>query len=563
MIILNKKRLKDFDNNKRIWQGIPSIEVSKNGRIFVTFYSGGIREDFGNYCMLYVSDDDGQSFYLYAVAYYGKKSRAYDASLWIDPLDRLWWSYSICPNSKLVTSLFVDIDSSIKYVGNIYPGYDVMMNKPIVTSWGEWLLPCYVFDEAAIWGPMICSKRPDKKCHVFSTKDEGKTFSLKSSFVPQNRSFDEVVLLEHNDHHLSAFTRTRTGIAHLESFDKGNSWEENTKSDFRSPSSRFHFSKLKSGRIMQINHYHFKDRNNLTVLLSDDDGKTWPHKLLIDERDWVSYPDAKEAENGFIYICYDRDRGSFKNSLKEAQKCAREILMAKITEEDVIAGKLVNKESKLKMIVSKLDKYDGDEEYLYNIDDIADDPATLIKCASQDTIVDIIFHRHASCMTMLTTEEKKEVDRLTERIEAKTAYDDIPTLIEDIDKLIRLLKRRKWENIDKTSQIDIVSKIKEFVDNNISSQEINLDEMAKDINFSKYYALHIFKQQTGMSVFEYINSRKLKIVKDLLINSNMKFFEIGEKVGFADQVYFSYWFKKQTGVSMKAFRLMNKKAISS
>ena len=40
-------------------------------------------------------------------------------------------------------------------------------------------------------------------------------------------------------------------------------------------------------------------------VLSDDDGVTWQHKLLLDERNEVSYPDAVE-HNGFIYIIYDR-----------------------------------------------------------------------------------------------------------------------------------------------------------------------------------------------------------------------------------------------------------------
>ena len=40
----------------------------------------------------------------------------------------------------------------------------------------------------------------------------------------------------------------------------------------------------------------------------------------------------------------------------------REILTAKITEEDIIAGKLINEKSYLKHIVSKLDAYDGDSK---------------------------------------------------------------------------------------------------------------------------------------------------------------------------------------------------------
>ena len=106
MIILNKSKLKDFESKYRIWQGIPSIEVTDFGRIFVTFYSGGIKEDFGNYCLLYYSDDNGDTFTLYASAYFGQDKRAYDASLWIDPHGRLWWTYSVAPTGKMITSLF-------------------------------------------------------------------------------------------------------------------------------------------------------------------------------------------------------------------------------------------------------------------------------------------------------------------------------------------------------------------------------------------------------------------------------------------------------------------------
>jgi len=82
-------------------------------------------------------------------------------------------------------------------------------------------------------------------------------------------------------------------------------------------------------------------RNNLKAMLSDD-GKTWKGFLMIDERENVSYPDVTEDDKGNIYIIYDRERYT-----------EREILMAKITEYDVTAGKLVNPESKLRVLVNK------------------------------------------------------------------------------------------------------------------------------------------------------------------------------------------------------------------
>ena len=61
-----------------------------------------------------------------------------------------------------------------------------------------------------------------------------------------------------------------------------------------------------------INHYQFVGRDHLTAMLSEDEGKTWKYKLLLDERADVSYPDAKEADDGYIYIQGTKDNNKLK-----------------------------------------------------------------------------------------------------------------------------------------------------------------------------------------------------------------------------------------------------------
>lgn len=65
----------------------------------------------------------------------------------------------------------------------------------------------------------------------------------------------------------------------------------------------------------------------MTAFLSKDGGKTWPHKLLLDSRDKVSYPDADQTNDGVIHVTYDRDRSG-----------AKDILYCRFTEEDIISG---------------------------------------------------------------------------------------------------------------------------------------------------------------------------------------------------------------------------------
>ena len=85
---------------------------------------------------------------------------------------------------------------------------------------------------------------------------------------------------------------------------------------------------------------------------------------MLDERMSVSYPDGFEASDGHIYITYDRERGCEESAEKALSK-AREVLYARFTEKDVLAGELISKGSFLKKIISALGAYDGDAEALY------------------------------------------------------------------------------------------------------------------------------------------------------------------------------------------------------
>jgi hypothetical protein len=160
------------------------------------------------------------------------------------------------------------------------------------------------------------------------------------------------MVIERRDGSLWMLTRSRGGfLEEAFSNDKGFSWSSGRQSSIESPGSRFHIRRLKSGNLLLINHYRFmaskpgllmSRRNNLTALLSQDDGVTWENFLLLDEREGSSYPDACEGSDGRIYIVYDRERTK-----------AKEILLADITEADILAGRCVSAGSTLKNVAVK------------------------------------------------------------------------------------------------------------------------------------------------------------------------------------------------------------------
>jgi hypothetical protein len=114
----------------------------------------------------------------------------------------------------------------------------------------------------------------------------------------------------------------------------------------RQPNARFHVRRLASGSLLLVKHGDALDthmgREKLSAWLSADDGKTWKGGLVLDERKGVSYPDGFQAPDGTIYISYDRNR-----------KTDGEILLARFTEEDILATRLVGLKSRLKMLISR------------------------------------------------------------------------------------------------------------------------------------------------------------------------------------------------------------------
>lgn len=289
MLITDKKVLANYTASKCLWLGIPSIEVTKKGRTFLTFYSGGTKEEMGNYVLL-VKSEDGITFSNPIAVCFEEEYRCFDPCLWIDPLGRLWFTWSRCPQDGLFGAICDDPDADeIVFSKEFFIGNNVMMNKPIVLSTGEWMFPVAVWNKGIRALPSnYDSNVVPKGSFAYITCDKGKTFKKLGYADVKKRSFDEHMFLEMDDRVLRVFVRTSYGIGAADSYDGGNHWGNDFDTGYGGPCSRFHIRRLPSGRILLINHYRFNGRNNLTALLSEDNRKTFPYRLLLDERNSVS-----------------------------------------------------------------------------------------------------------------------------------------------------------------------------------------------------------------------------------------------------------------------------------
>ena len=347
-----------IDLDQRTWQGIPGIERTAKGRVYVSWFTGGPKEPSpDNTVVLSYSDDAGKTFTPPEAMGLPTNdgTRCFDPTPWIDPKGRLWYIFNRgnkdLPKHDVWARICDDPDAAKPNWGPEFRiGYDApftfRMNKVTVLSTGEWLMPVTLAEKPV---PAWCTGYNDKQTPTLHgvgiSTDEGRTWTLHGAVKSKPWALENMIT-ELKDGRLWMLIRTNSGVLwQSHSTDKGRTWSDGNPSSIKSPGSRFYIRRLSSGNLLLINHHKFTGRSHLTAQLSTDDGATWNDGLLLDERGGVSYPDGVQDKDGLIWITYDRDRGG-----------AGEILLAKFREEDVVAGKDVSGTVTLKQIVDKLNK---------------------------------------------------------------------------------------------------------------------------------------------------------------------------------------------------------------
>ncbi|HCA30957.1 MAG TPA: hypothetical protein DEP23_16075 [Ruminococcaceae bacterium] len=100
---------------------------------------------------------------------------------------------------------------------------------------------------------------------------------------------------------------------------------------------------------------------------------------------------------------------------------------------------------------------------------------------------------------------------------------------------------------------NVVYKVMQYVKANYN-QKISLDDIARHVYLSRSYLSSIFKEETGKSLFSYINEVRIEKSKIFLLDDSVSLVDISSMCGFEDQSYFTKVFKKATGLSPKKYR---------
>lgn len=98
----------------------------------------------------------------------------------------------------------------------------------------------------------------------------------------------------------------------------------------------------------------------------------------------------------------------------------------------------------------------------------------------------------------------------------------------------------------------LIRKVKKYIDEHFS-EELSLQSVADHAGVSSSYISKLIVKELGISFTEYLNNYRVERAKELIQNSNLKIYEISERVGYGSIENFSRVFKRITGKSPKEF----------
>lgn len=124
--------------------------------------------------------------------------------------------------------------------------------------------------------------------------------------------------------------------------------------------------------------------------------------------------------------------------------------------------------------------------------------------------------------------------------------------------ICRLIEQNSVKPLAYSSPIhEKVSEIVRYI-NSHYSQNLSLHYLADRFYISPYYLSRIFKEVTGFTFVEYLNSVRVKEAKKFLEISNLKVNVIAEKVGFGSITHFGRVFREITGHAPLHYRKQGK-----
>ncbi|MBQ8837324.1 MAG: exo-alpha-sialidase [Clostridia bacterium] len=311
-----------YSGADRVWNGVPSVAVTENGRVFAVWSTGGKAEGQPeNYAVIGISNDNGETWtelgYINSeeVGADGKNTTVCDAQLWMDhDTNTLHCFYLVSSTLEAFEKSSAVWTFSIANVNDHYSEWEFSAHRYLFPGLLRNNLLVIDDDGVETWLAAPNDYMDERFTVVYASTDKGQTWELRGkAYIPKAYNYDETILVEKEDGSIWMTVRNSSGVL-LQSFslDKGRTWTLSSATDIYNCTTRFNITRLSTGALIMIGNAA-SGRTMMTAYLSYDDGKTWPYSVTL-YKEYTTYPDVDTITvDGVeqIHVIFDRDRYNY------------------------------------------------------------------------------------------------------------------------------------------------------------------------------------------------------------------------------------------------------------
>lgn len=140
----------------------------------------------------------------------------------------------------------------------------------------------------------------------------------------------------------------------------------------------------------------------------------------------------------------------------------------------------------------------------------------------------------------------KEMQNILNAGDLKRMLDNFRTFFLSIASYVEQQQHNKYAKT--------INSALKFINEHLSDSSLNVNDVARHVYLSPGYFSLIFKTQTGETFSDYLIHLRIDKAKELIHNTNLKFYEVSYMVGYENVSHFNVIFKKYTGYTPSQYR---------
>jgi len=94
-----------------------------------------------------------------------------------------------------------------------------------------------------------------------------------------------------------------------------------------------------------------------------------------------------------------------------------------------------------------------------------------------------------------------------------------------------------------TNQKDIAKEVIDYIEANLD-EKTDLDTIAQNIGYSKFHLNRIFTAYTGITIYKYLQSRRLTVAAEKLVKTDKPIIQIAYEAGYDSPQSFTFAFRQ-------------------